>query len=406
MKIIRTLHLASFDGNIGDNANHNGFYRYLKNIHGTKFEIEELEIREFYWKKRYFDESFVEQVNSFDLLIIGGGNYFELWVEHSPTGTSIMIEPELFEKIKIPVLFNALGVDPGQGATKESCEKFRKFLNVILENPKNFISVRNDGSIKTIKEYIGQDYAARIAWTPDAGVCVETDNGFCLVEKNKTYVAINLAADMLETRFKNNENNITPDEFTDSIAILCSKIIDEKIADEIVFIPHIYKDIKLIKETIDKLPDNIIRTRINIAPLLHGINSELKIFSIYKSAKISLSMRFHANLCSVGLSTPTIGLSTYRQIDMLYKELNLENLLISANKKNFHEELIAKTKNISNNYEEYKNIFRDKSKEQNKLYAEYIERVESWLNITIQNIKHYETCGKITLFAEPRVNST
>jgi len=31
MKILKTLHLASFDGNIGDNANHNGFYKHINN---------------------------------------------------------------------------------------------------------------------------------------------------------------------------------------------------------------------------------------------------------------------------------------------------------------------------------------------------------------------------------------
>ena len=79
MKTIKTLHLASFDGNVGDNANHSGFYRHLKAQPGYDFAIEQLEIREYYWKQRFFDDGFVDLVNDYDLLIIGGGNYFELW---------------------------------------------------------------------------------------------------------------------------------------------------------------------------------------------------------------------------------------------------------------------------------------------------------------------------------------
>lgn len=132
MKKLKTLHLASFNGNIGDNANHNGFYKHLESL-DYEFEIDELEIREFYWKQRSFDESFVELVNSYDLLIVGGGNYFELWVEDSPTGTSISIELELLKKINTPILFNALGVDPGQGASEANIQKFRDFLDVLIQ---------------------------------------------------------------------------------------------------------------------------------------------------------------------------------------------------------------------------------------------------------------------------------
>ena len=42
MKTLRTLHLASFEGNIGDNANHNGFYKFLFQNKGFKFDIDEL----------------------------------------------------------------------------------------------------------------------------------------------------------------------------------------------------------------------------------------------------------------------------------------------------------------------------------------------------------------------------
>ena len=80
---LRVLHLASFAGNIGDLANHAGARRMLAERLGFALKFTDLEIREFYWKQRSFDDAFVAYANSFDLLIIGGGNYFELWVDHS-----------------------------------------------------------------------------------------------------------------------------------------------------------------------------------------------------------------------------------------------------------------------------------------------------------------------------------
>ena len=117
-----------------------------------------LEIRKFYWNQTNWDQSFVDYANSFDLIVIGGGNYFELWVDKSPTGTSIEIEPFLFEKIKTPVFFNALGVDAGQGASSACISKFQHFLNVAKENDKSIFSVRNDDAQKTLKNVVGKEY--------------------------------------------------------------------------------------------------------------------------------------------------------------------------------------------------------------------------------------------------------
>jgi hypothetical protein len=68
---LRVLHLASFAGNIGDLANHAGGRRMLAERLGFVLEFTDLEIREFYWKQRSFDDAFVDYANSFDLLIIG-----------------------------------------------------------------------------------------------------------------------------------------------------------------------------------------------------------------------------------------------------------------------------------------------------------------------------------------------
>ena len=96
---MRILHLASFTGNIGDNLNHSGLYRSLEKELGVKnFSIQEEEIREYFWKKKQFDQGIIKKFNFFDLIIVGGGNFFELWVENSRTGTSIDIPVDYKQK--------------------------------------------------------------------------------------------------------------------------------------------------------------------------------------------------------------------------------------------------------------------------------------------------------------------
>ncbi len=129
---LRLLHIASFSGNVGDNANHMGFRPWFEAHVDAPAAWTNLEIREFYWRERQWDAGLVEFINSHDMLIIGGGNYFELWVEQSPTGTSIAMDLKLFDEIKVPVFFNALGVDPGQGVPDTSRERFTAFLDKLL----------------------------------------------------------------------------------------------------------------------------------------------------------------------------------------------------------------------------------------------------------------------------------
>ncbi|RLA77109.1 MAG: hypothetical protein DRG78_17910 [Epsilonproteobacteria bacterium] len=367
MKILKTLHLASFDGNIGDNANHFGFYKHLNLINDIEFKITELEIREFYWKQRFFDASFVELVNSFDLLIIGGGNYFELWVEDSPTGTSIAITLELLTQIKTPILFNALGVDPGQGASNSSIHKFKNFLDVLIKRD-DLISIRNDGAKKAIIDYIGQDYLQYLYHTPDSGFFIET-NEPSNYYKNKKYIAINVAYDMQDVRFK----DISYQEFVITFKKFITQFLIEYPEYEIVLVPHIYRDLEFINNLIDKLDDNIRRRKLSIAPLLHGKDSFKEVMSIYKAAQVVLANRFHANICSIGLKTPTISLINYRQIKELCNEIKYP-FQVDITQSGFDENLLYNIKiAISTPYNSAlsSKIHTD--------YEAYIHQVTLWL---------------------------
>lgn len=379
MRELKVLHLASFSGNVGDNANHAGFYDALKETSSFSFDFHHLEIREFYWGQRYFDLDFVNYANTFDLLIIGGGNYFELWVDDSPTGTSIMIEPELFKLIMIPVIFNGLGVDPGQGASKTARDKFQRFLDVILSNGKNYVSVRNDGAVENLTKYFGSSYSERIHWTPDAGCNVSADMNYLGLEK--TYIAVNLAGDMPEIRFAN-----AYDKFINSMADFFCWIYGEKLVGEIVLVPHIFKDLDCINDVMDVLPDMIRRNFVTVAPLLHGMGSEKKIFSIYKNAELTIAMRFHANLCSLSLGTATVGLVSYIQIKKLYEELGLTDYLVDTSDDNFGHHLVKQVSTILCNHKLVRERVRTVSEQLKTQLTLNIKKIDQFLNERLPEI--------------------
>ncbi|WP_417319166.1 polysaccharide pyruvyl transferase family protein [Emcibacter sp.] len=338
---LKALHLASFNGNIGDNANHIGFRNSMK-LH-TDFDIEytNLEIREFYWGHRKFDQSFVDLANKHDFLIVGGGNYFELWVEGSATGTSIDIEPGLFKNINVPVLINALGVDPGQGVPEANLQKFRGFLDILLGSDQYLVSVRNDGAMDTLREYLPPSYGDAIHQIPDGGFFTTVpDIQHYEIPKAKRVISINLAGDMLETRFATGKH-ISYDDFLRGMAGTLEKVLEKNPDVNLVFIPHIFRDITTISQCLEYFTDHYRRRRIQMAPYLLGDPGQDYIFSLYAQSALVLGMRFHSNVCSIGLNTPTIGLVNYRQIEKLYQELDLMERTVEVNKEGFEDKLLA-----------------------------------------------------------------
>lgn len=77
-KKIKVAHLASFKGNFGDVANHLGFRNWFSGLIKSDIHWGNIEIRDFYRGNRKFDASLVAEFNAYDLVVIGGGNYFKL----------------------------------------------------------------------------------------------------------------------------------------------------------------------------------------------------------------------------------------------------------------------------------------------------------------------------------------
>ncbi len=337
---MKVLHLASFDGNIGDNANHSGFRPWFARMAGRKVEWIDLEIREYYWKERKFDESFVALTAGFDALVIGGGNYFELWVDRSATGTSIDIAPEIFAQIKIPIFFNALGCDEGQGVSESSIRKFTLFLERLVSNPQYLVTVRNDGAMKTLRKYVPLALSESVHTIPDGGFFLEfTESEAPYLKPSKRRIGINLASDMAEIRFKNfGADGYVKfcDEFAKMLGTLAARDPDA----QFLFFPHIFRDLTIVADVIARLDDRLRRTRVFSAPYVSGPEGAKHLFGLYRKCQLFLGMRFHANVCAIGMGVPAIGLCNYPQIDFLYEELNYPGGRISVREPGFTNPLL------------------------------------------------------------------
>jgi len=231
MKKIKVLHVASFRGNIGDYANHQGFYKKFKKI--TPADFTQLEIRKFYKNRdeMRFDESFVELVNKYDLLILGGGGFFDLKWDYSNTGTTINLSKKIIESIKIPVLVNAMGYHEYGEVKDENVKKFKNFLEIITKRNNWLVTVRNDGSYERLYKRYGNLVK---------NITKVFDNGFYylpkefskwkLKEENTTWIGMNVTNELFDTKFN---NGITAEKLNELMSIFINKVLKDATSNEL-----------------------------------------------------------------------------------------------------------------------------------------------------------------------------
>lgn len=383
MEKLKVLHVASFNGNIGDNANHNGFRKRLIEALEREIIFTNLEIREFYqlWNLRSFNsDEFINLCNNHDLVIIGGGNFFELKWDYSHTGTTIDINEHTLDQIKTPLLFNGVGCDVAKGVSQNSVEKFRMFLERVTNDKNILVSVRNDGSYDTIKRLYGDSFDKKIHKVPDGAFFMKPKK-FYFPEVKSGYksIGINVVSDMQEIRFNSEVNNsVSYDDFINGFSIILNELLQKYGDYQIIFFPHIYSDLNAINHILEKMEDKYRRIRIVVAPCLTGEGSEDYIFSLYKECDLIMGMRFHSNVCAISQNIPTVALCSYKKIFDLYKEINLNDRVVEVNKIGFEKLIVDKVENTFSNIDTIRNNYENVNLNIYKESLEYYNAVKNW----------------------------
>ncbi|MBE7377207.1 MULTISPECIES: polysaccharide pyruvyl transferase family protein [Pseudomonadaceae] len=339
---VKLLHIASFIGNVGDNASHMGLENILSGIGLQNPVIERLEIRKFYKNyqlpdKLTFDESFAHHANSFDGIVIGGGGFLDYWVPDSSTGTTLDMEPKVLGKIKRPLIISSVGALPHQTIPEGNITRFRNFLDAALGQKNVSIALRNDGSHENIKNKFGAQYSEAMHLILDNAFFYMPSLRERLIEQD--YVAINLAPDQLGM-LSYMRGTVDQDDFYRQIQRVIEYCIGA-LGLHIVLIPHIQADLKAIVRLLGSLESFTARSMVSVAPCVQGNAGAELLFSIYRSSRFVLASRFHANVCSAAMLKPTVGIAVLDRVGFMYDSLDMENAYVLPGE-NLADELIRK----------------------------------------------------------------
>lgn len=378
---MKILQVASFSGNIGDNASHIGLRKILDKVLPS-YSITKLEIRKFYGNYKHadklrFDEQFLRLLESYDMLFIGGGGFLDYWVPGSKTGTTIDMAPEILAAIKIPLIISSVGCMPHKAVPEGNIEKFRQFLDGLLEKPKTLVAVRNDGSRETLTKHIGIKYAEAIPEVLDHGFFYENDGSSYLPIEGR-YVAINSTIDQL-AMLNSKVGPIDIDHYYRELNTVIQHLFQNTPLN-LVFVPHIHSDLVAINKVLSDIDDFFLRTRVAVAPFSTGDLACNQAFSAYRNSELNIGMRFHANVCSIAMGKPTIGIAALDRVLDLFTSMDLEGNAIKVDG-NFASSVIRKveaivdTGNCASDFVVGDDLLQKKRQSTIQIYRNFIEKL-------------------------------
>ena len=286
-----------------------------------------LEVRDFiHWNRRSFDEDFLQQVDNADALIIGGFSLLQFWRTDTQSGTYLEFAPDFLSRIKRPILFHGIGCDATRGVEDIAINRMRQFLDSVLGMDNQHFSLRNDGTIDFVRTYLGASYADAMTVIPDGGLFANPQaNSHHLLPRNARFIAVNLAGDMPDKRYRNKKNRDIDSDFARHLADELEEILSQNHDMYCVFIPHIYSDFSLIMKVMACFSDRFRRTRVVVAPYVQAPLHWEQNFDLYRRAELVIAMRYHANLTSLGFGSNTLALSTHHKIQGQFSAYALQD---------------------------------------------------------------------------------
>ncbi len=107
--------------------------------------------------------------------------------------------------------------------------------------------------------------------------------------------------------------------------------------------PHIWRDILFISQLLPMIPDPYLRRRISIGRMETTATGLPAFLSDYRGFDLVWGMRFHANVCPLGMGVPSRGLFNYPQVQYLYDEIGMSDRVVDVREPGFGHGLVAQS---------------------------------------------------------------
>jgi polysaccharide pyruvyl transferase WcaK-like protein len=334
---LQLIHLANHhSNNIGNGALILGTESVLRQdlAHGVEFLPAPWD--DYSLGTKRFDDTFIEQVNRSDGLIVGGAVMFNGSRAFKHTGCRIDLPLHLWRRIVKPIVFYgvAYGAFPLQRYHHRAALK--AFLEDTLARPNVLFAARNDGSKAWLESVLGAPSDAILS-VPDPGLYVPTaDTPHPELSPSKLNVLLALNGETECYRFGGRWPTQvwehTPGWKRRKIAFLRSLALAlERLAQRhdinLVVCAHSPTDFKMLGEFFAVAPSRLRDQRMVMAPILKAASAPY-FYDLYRKADLAVSMRIHSMDCATGVGTPFIALNSHPRMRAFMADAGLTEFVV------------------------------------------------------------------------------
>jgi lipopolysaccharide biosynthesis glycosyltransferase len=271
-----------------------------------------------------FDADRLDEVNSRQGLVIGGGGLFI--PDTAPNGNSCWqwnVTDRALEAVTVPIAVFGVGYNTFEGQSYSE-RRFHESLELLVRRS-TFVGLRNNGSIERVRDSLPADLRDRVVYQP----CPTTVTRF-LVDgwqdppRRDDTVLINAAYDRFERRFGR--------EYGRFMERMATAITAMREVADVRYAAHAVTDEKFVYD---------LRREHGIAlpvvPLYEYTNEE--IWRAYATTRLVVGMRGHAGMIPFGVGTPILSLISHPKLGFFLRDLDRPEWGISVHDQHLAHEL-------------------------------------------------------------------
>jgi polysaccharide pyruvyl transferase WcaK-like protein len=353
--------------------------------------------------KLRFDSSYVDWLNNnADLLLIGGGGFITA-TKNEIAGLDLFFDFNVFQGVKIPVVFYAIGHNLFYG---EALEKASAVAQLIAKTRElgGLFSVRNDGSLERLQKDIGDVTGTADIWEiPDPGLFVPVKpTSHPHIKNDRINIILQIAGDKLGSRLtpeypgrpagvstylqQGLKSLISPKRQRKVLWRAIARVCDElsgRYPVNFILAPHIYSDLAVTGEFLAaarKLQQSprLAAARLEVAGIFRGTRLAPEYFDLYRQADFVVGMRGHSMIVSVGLGTPCVGIISHPKVEGFLKDCCLEEYSTPVGNADIEDSLFDKLNSLIIDNSEWKSargVALERMLQKRKLFHEEIRRL-------------------------------
>lgn len=346
------IYLNSETGSGGKTATHFSYYSGWENAGDTvlskavrdNFNI----INPTSWTLEKVTSTITEKtivlINKKDYMVIGGGGLL-LPDSNANTisGWQWAISEELLDKIEVPIIVYAIGYNFFIGQKPE--ELFIRSLKKVIEKS-SFFSLRNSGSIRAVKELVGDELCSKILYQPCPTTIIRNVDKSAPVKRKTKNVGVNIAFDRYHLRYGADIYEIL-NQVAFALKQICSR------GYTINNLCHLEND-KKFELTLDA--HGVDYKSINLQYSLPK-----QTYETYCNMELVMGTRGHSQMIPFGLNTKIISLGSHNKLKWFLEDIDSLDWLV-----NLREDIPTLSERITNLF--FKII--DSNHVKNKIYHE------------------------------------